>query len=58
MKFKHYATDEIKEVKVLSQSVPNEMVAEDVKTREICILEWDDNRGKWKIKKTSFHLMD
>jgi len=53
MKFKHYATDEIIEVKVIIPSTKHETIVEDIKTGKMHAVA-KDREGRWHIKGTSF----
>jgi len=53
MKFKHYATDEIIEVKVVVVSLQNETIVEDLETGKLMIV-WKNKDRKYQIKGTSF----
>lgn len=52
MKFKHYATEEIVEVKVIINTM-NETIVEDLKTGKLMVVKKNKN-GDYQIKKTSF----
>jgi len=53
MKFKHYATDEIIEVKIIIPSAKHETIVVDIKTGKMHAVA-KDNHGRWCIKGTSF----
>ena len=57
MKFKHYATDEIIEVKVVVVSLHNETIVEDLKTGKLAVVHKNSD-GKYQIKGTSFFRVD
>ena len=57
MKFKHYATDEIIEVKIVVVSLHDETVVEDLKTGKLMVV-FKNKDEKYQIKGTSFLRVD
>ena len=58
MIFKHHATGELKEVKLLVKASKNETIVEDIKTGKMWVMHKSYHTGFYNLKRSSFNRME